>query len=360
MTSGAMVGAIPRDSRSPVIPTLSDAQGRDLQLIERILGVPLLGKLLGANALLVVAWIAAHFLFSTSTALELGVLLVLSFAVNALLAWLALRPLAELERTAARVSEGNFGARVPSSRLADRDIRQLSDTLNRLLTRVESDRARIEYLAGRSVRARDVERQAIARELRESLAQSVSAVALQVAAAERSNTDPECKRQLQITHGLIAQITDDMRSVAETLYPGTLDELGLVNALKALARRAERRGKDLRVKIEAATTPMLSAPVAAALYRVADEAVRNVTQHADARHARIVVRMDGGDVVLEVEDDGRGLDMRRTDPLQAGLGLFSARAVLALAGGRLQVSSGPDLGTSVVARVPFSASTQVQ
>jgi signal transduction histidine kinase len=59
-------------------------------------------------------------------------------------------------------------------------------------------------------------------------------------------------------------------------------------------------------------------------------------------------------VCLEVEDDGRGMDLRTRDPVQAGLGLFSARAVLALAGGELQISSAPGLGTRVVARVPVT------
>ena len=325
-----------------------------------VLGVPLLGKIIGANALLVLAGVGAHFLVPTSTTLELGVVLVLTLAVNALLAWLALRPVAELENTAARVAQGDFGARVPPSLLADREVKQLSGTLNRLLDRVASDRARIEYLAARSVRARDIERQAIARELRESFAQSVAGIALQVSAAQRSNTDPECKRQLEITHGLIAQISDDMRTVADTLYPGTLEELGLANALRALARRAQRRSKDLRVEVDAPLLAKLASPVISALYRVADEAIRNVSQHADAQHLRIRLRQEGGDLVLEVEDDGRGVDMRRGDPLQAGLGLFSARAVLALAGGQLQISSGPTLGTSVVARVPLSSSVQGQ
>ena len=89
-----------------------------------------------------------------------------------------------------------------------------------------------------------------------------------------------------------------------------------------------------------------------AVYRVADEALRNVEQHSHAKHARVVLRAIG-DVTVEIEDDGRGFDMRAIDPLQAGLGLFSAQAVLALAGGELQISSAPGLGTRVVARVPL-------
>lgn len=230
---------------------------------------------------------------------------------------------------------------------------KLSSTMNRLLDRVETDRARIQYLAGRSVRARDIERESVARELRDSLAQMVAAAAMQVSAARRTNTDPIVDQQLDITASVIQQLNDEMRLVADALYPGTLTEFGLSNALNSLARRMSRRA-NTRIEVDAAMfRSMLSPQTASALYRAADEALRNIVQHADARHARILLRSNGG-VCLEVEDDGRGMDMRSQDPLQVGLGLFSARAVLALVAGELQISSAPGMGTRVVARVPLT------
>jgi two-component system, NarL family, sensor histidine kinase UhpB len=321
------------------------------------LRVPLLGKIIGANALLLITALVTHWVIPAApTAVSLAALLVMSFAVTTLLAWLALRPIAELEATADRVSAGDFSSRVPASPLADRDMLRLAVTLNRLLDRVESDRARIHYLAGRSVRARDIERESVARELRDSFAQMVSAIALQIAAALRVNDNPDVDQQLKRTGVLIQQLTEEMRGVAETLYPGTLGEFGLVNAVQALVRRTSRQA-GVRLEVDAGQfgTPKLSAQAAAALYRAADEALRNVARHADARNARILFYSDADHVTLEIEDDGRGVDMRFHDPLQAGLGLFSAKAVLALAGGTLQISSAPGLGTRVVARVPSSA-----
>lgn len=323
-------------------------------LLAMVLRVPLLMKLLGANALLLLAAFGAHAVWpDTSMAAQLWITLGVSFAVSTALVRLALRPLSDLESTADRVSHGDFTARVPESTIADRDMRKLSATMNRLLARVETDRARIQYLAGRAVRARDIEREGVARELRDSLAQMLSGAALQLSLARRTNTDPRVEEQLRAAADVINQINDEMRLVAESLYPGTLGELGMKNAIDALARRVSRRGK-LRVEVDAGLfdAPM-SPQSASALYRVADEALRNIVQHADARHARVILSSNGH-VVLEVEDDGRGMDLRTRDPVQAGLGLFSARAVLALAGGELQISSAPGLGTRVVARVPVS------
>lgn len=322
-----------------------------------LLRVPLLLKLQGANALLLVAAIVAHAVLPDSSAMiQMWVALGLSFTLSTFLVWLALRPLAELEDTADRVSAGDFTARVPASTIADRDMVKLAATMNRLLERVDADRGRIQYLAGRAVRARDIERETVAKELRDSLAQMVSAAGMQLTVARRANTDPRVETQLRATSEVITQIADEMRLVAESLYPGTLGEFGLRNAIETLARRVSRRGK-LRVEVDAGMfDAATTAQAASALYRVADEALRNVVQHADARQARVLLSSNGH-VLLEIEDDGRGMDLRQQDPVQAGLGLFSARAVLALAGGDLQISSAPGLGTRVVARVPVHEAT---
>lgn len=319
-----------------------------------VLRVPLLAKLLGANALLLAAALVTHELWPDAPVLaQPWIGLGLSFAVSAALVWLALRPLHDLELTADRVSNGDYTARVPESVIADRDMRKLSATMNRLLERVETDRARIQYLAGRAVRARDIEREAVARELRDSLAQMLGAASLQLSVARSANADPGVDERLRSAADVIRRISEEMRLVAESLYPGTLGEFGMKNAIESLARRVSRRGT-FRVDVDA---ELLDAPVSAqamsALYRVAEEALRNVVQHADARRARVILSSNGH-VVLEIEDDGRGMDLRERDPIQAGLGLFSARAVLALAGGELQISSAPGMGTRVVARIPVS------
>jgi len=340
--------------------TETESGGRETQpfaaIVSATLRVPLVLKIIGANLVVLVAALATRgYFWDAATAIEIVVPLILSFVATSGLVWLALRPIAELEETADRVAAGDFSARVPRSRLADRHLIRLATTTNRLLDRVDADRARIQYLAGRSVRARDIERQSVARELRESFAQSVAAVALQLAATQRVNEDVEVEQQLARAREMVNQLNEEMRGVAETLYPGTLGEFGLLNAIQALARRANRK-TGVEVEVDGSRfRAAISAESASALYRAADEALRNIAQHAGAKHARIMLQSGDDDVLLEIEDDGRGMDMRTRDPMQAGLGLFSAQAVLALAGGGLQISSAPSSGTRVVARVPTRA-----
>ena len=320
------------------------------------LRVPLLWKLLGANVVLVVAMALLHYaLPSTSTQAEVAALLAASMLATAGLGWLALRPVAGLEETARRVSEGDYAARAPKSPLADRDLDRLSTTMNRLLDRVAADRARIHYLAGRSIRARDIERESVARELRESYAQTLSGAALQLTAARTTATDQHIRQSLDEVRDMLTQLTDEMRSVAETLYPGALSEFGLVNAIEALARRVQRRS-GIQVEVEVhCVVARLDSRSSAALYRVAEEALRNAEQHARATRVTVRLACDDGPVSIEIDDDGRGIDLRAHDPVHSGLGLFSARAMLALTGGDLQISSGVGLGTRVKAWVPVVA-----
>jgi two-component system sensor histidine kinase UhpB len=327
-------------------------------MVARALRAPLIVKLLGANLLVAFAALAAQYEWpGTLFVAPLIVMLSASFIATSALVWIALRPIAQLDATAERVSAGDFSARVPQSLLADSSVRRLSATMNRLLERVEADRARIEYLAGRSVRARDIERESVARELRESLAQMVSGIALGLAAARRTNTDPAVDGQLASTRQMVEDLTEQMRDVAETLYPGTIAELGLANALRSLGRVVERRSGLAVSVLDDGRTGSLAPTVAAALYRVGDEALRNAAQHAKARTVTVLLSANEEAVRLEIEDDGSGFDLRERDPLQAGLGLFSAKTVLALAGGELQIAGAPGRGTRVVAHIPREAST---
>ena len=353
MTAGAAIASLgsPRDA-------VVLSEGKDLRLVSRLLRVSVLGKIIGANCILIAAEVVAHFVLPpSSTFLQLAIMFTLSFAATTGLVWLALRPIAEIEETADQVARGDFSVRVPPSAIADRNAMRLSATMNRLLDRVETDRARIQYLAGRSVRARDIERASVARELRDSFAQTVASIGMRLAVLETSSGSTPAAPLLHEAQTLVRQLNEDMRVVADTLYPGTLAEFGADNALRALARRMERR-TDVDVDVDTTGFHAGLSPAAAdAIYRVADEALRNAEQHARAKRVGIRLSSDAKEATLEIEDDGRGFDLRTKDPMQAGLGLFSAQSVLALTGGALQISSANGRGTRITARVPVAQVT---
>jgi signal transduction histidine kinase len=321
--------------------------------LDRLLAVPLVGKLVGANSLLVV--VAAIAIGRRGWLDEAGVVtvvaLVASFAVNVFLVWLALRPLSGLETMASRVHDGDYAARVPPSRLADRDMRRVGETLNELVDRLTGDRARMRDLAVQVIRAQDEERARVARELHDSTAQTLAAVLLHLRAVPSEHLDPAATAKLAVVRDSVADALEEVRTMAHQMYPRILDDLGLGAALQRLASRAEdATGTPVRFEDECLGAS-LPREVASVLYRVAQEALGNALSHSSASSVGLRVAVDDRAASIEVTDDGRGFDP--ADRTRSGMGTFTMRERVALVNGTLEIESAPGVGTRVRARVPL-------
>ena len=330
-----------------------------MQMIERILRVPLLAKLAGANLIIVVAAligvVVERRLDTPATAVSiLGLALAASLIVNVVLVYVALQPLSDLELTATRLSAGDMDARVPTSVLADRDMARIGTTLNALLDTLTADRARERQLAAQVISAQDGERARVARELHDSTAQTITAILLQLGAAARESTSEPLNARIATLRELAAEALEEVRSMSHTMHPRVLDDLGLAAALEWLARQAREQGP-MNVDVDAAEVNVPIPPaIAAALYRVAQEALRNAARHANASRVDIRLRQDGGTAMLEIEDDGVGFDVAQAEKRRPGMGMFSMRERVGLVNGRLTVNSVRGRGTSIVAIVPLT------
>ena len=335
------------------------ANGRPVpRWIVRLLSLPLLGKLAGANAVIVVAVLAAAFAMhgpdprETRMLLVLAAVLAASLLVNLTLVSLALAPLRELESTARRVWLGQRDARVGPSIVADRDMARIGGTMNLLLDKLTSDRSRMRRLAAEIIHTGDRTRAALARELHDSTAQTVAALVLQIGAEEREVTDPRRASRLAEIRMLAVQALEEIRTLAHTVHPRVLDDLGLSAALGKLARDyATQSGAEVRVEL-GASIGYVAPPSASVLYRVAQEAVGNAVKHARSSTVTIRLGADERTVRLEVIDDGRGFDVEEAERERAGLGLFTMRERLSLMDGTLDVESRAGSGTRVIAVVP--------
>jgi signal transduction histidine kinase len=317
----------------------------------------LLAKVAGANLLIVVSTLVGvvverRFNVPGSAVSILGMALGASLLVNLVLVYVALRPLSDLEATAARLSAGDMDARVPASALADRDMARVGTTLNGLLDRLTEDRLRVRRLAAQVISAQDEERARVARELHDSTAQILTAVMLQLGAAARESTSAPLDARIVTLRELAAEALEEVRTLSHTMHPRVLDDLGLAAALEWLARQAQ---PPLEVRVAAEEfEPPIPAAVASALYRVAQEALRNSARHGDARLVDVCLRRDGVAAVLEIIDDGRGFDVVRAEERRPGMGLFSMRERVGLANGNLSVRSAPGRGTTIIATVPLT------
>jgi signal transduction histidine kinase len=328
--------------------------------LRRVLGVSLLAKLVGAN--LVVAAAAGAALALTPGALADGgavVILVaalgMALLVNTTLVVLALGPVREIERVAERVWRGDFAARVAPSATADAETARLGRTFNLLLDSLESDRVRLRELAARTIRAQDEERSRIARELHDSAAQSIAALSYQIAAAARDAADPQLAARLADLRTLAGDVLEEVRMLSHVVHPRVLEDLGLRAALEWLARTMSEHGPTLiAVRAAADVDDGVPAETAAALYRVAQESLRNVERHANARAAQVSLARENGALVLEIADDGRGFSLSDAEERRPGMGIFAMRERISLVDGTIDIDTAPGRGTQVRARVRFA------
>ena len=191
------------------------------------------------------------------------------------------------------------------------------------------------------------ERNRMARELHDTLAHSLSAVAVQLEAADSMvETSPDeahlllSKALAQTRSGLA-----ETRRAMQSLRASPLDDLGLTLALQSLAEITAQRG-GLRLDLDLVQIPDLPSPVEQNLYRIAQEALSNVLKHANASRLLVSLQRIEGRIRLTVHDDGMGFDpaiARRNGHF--GLAGIDERA--AMIGGTVTVTSQPTHGTTV-------------
>jgi len=321
------------------------------------LRVPLAVKLVGANLAVVALLVAFRSGLSHAGSLALDGAIFLALALHVVLVLIALRPIRDLEAVAERVWQGDFGARVERSRIADQEVVRIGAMFNILLDGLVSDRARMRALAAEVIEVGDRERAVLARELHDSTAQHLAALLLQISVAARDCGDPALAARLSEMRDSAEEITEEVRLLSHTVHPRVLDDLGLVAALHKLARESSKgTGADIDVNAQALAT-RLSPSVESVLYRVAQEAVRNATRHASPRHVWLTLHADEAIARLEVHDDGRGFDLAAVDKkgTAGGMGLLSMRERVALVDGSLEIKTAPNNGTTIVATIPLVA-----
>jgi len=319
------------------------------------LRVPLVAKLIGANlgvvAVLTIAWVTSGAVMNAEVVLAIVAVLVLHLVAVAV----AIRPIQDLEDVASRVWKGDFGARVEQSAVADDQVLRVGAMFNLLLDGLATDRARMRALAAEVIEVGDRERAALARELHDSTAQRLAALMLQVSAAARDSKDPALAARLAAIRDDAEEVTEEVRLLSHTVHPRVLDDLGLVPALHKLARDSSA-GTGIDVDVEADTDgSSIPPPVAAVLYRVAQEAVRNAVRHATPRRVRVVLQQSDGSATLDVLDDGKGFDLREAEKRRPGMGLLSMRERVSLLDGELAIRTAPGDGTAISATVPIVA-----
>jgi two-component system NarL family sensor kinase len=242
--------------------------------------------------------------------------------------------------------------------VASPDWRELSDADLRLLltigdlTGIAVQRAR---LFDEQARLGAVEeRNRLAREIHDTLAQGLTAITLQLETAdallEAQSEAPAARQAVLRALALTRANLEEARRSVQDLRAAPLEGLTLQQALERLTHETAVQGK-LAVTFSAYGEQPLPLRVESALYRMAQEALRNVVRHSQARHASVRLDLGPEQARLVVEDDGRGFDPESIPPGHYGLTGLQERA--RLAGGSIRLASSPGSGTRLEARLPL-------
>jgi two-component system sensor histidine kinase UhpB len=212
-----------------------------------------------------------------------------------------------------------------------------------MIERLEDERRQ----AGRAViRAQERERRRIAQDLHDEVNQALTAVALRLQASiERAPV--ELRRELTETKRLAGQAMDELLALARQLRPAVLDDHGLLPALSTQVRDfAEQTGIHADFQVRGAM-PSMTPEQQLVIYRVTQESLSNIAQHAGAGRVDVELSFVGR-TVLRISDDGRGIpESATTVNGRSGLGLSGMRERALLIGGQLKVRSAESQGTRV-------------
>jgi signal transduction histidine kinase len=238
-------------------------------------------------------------------------------------------------------------------------LRRESETRARLVTELTAAQQRLAATERRAGTL--VERDRLARELHDTVAQSLASIVLLLRSASRSYIDaPEpARRQLDTALEAARSALDDTRRMVRALAPAELVDRPLDKALQRILHTSSQLGLHTSFVVDGEPTP-LPTPVTVALLRVAQGAVANVTAHAAATRVGVTLTFQPDAVSLDIVDDGSGFDPDDITPSATagtGFGLRAMRSRLAEVGGTLVVESSPDNGTAISAIIPIEGVT---
>jgi len=217
------------------------------------------------------------------------------------------------------------------------------------LLRLQQAESDLRTLSHRLVLSQEIERKRLSRDLHDEVGQLLTALRVQLGQIEP--TEPALKANWTLALDLADRSLRSVRAMARGLRPAMLDDLGLAPALQWLGREVSKTTPlNVEVKVEGDAAG-LSEQARTGLFRVAQEALTNCVKHAGSANARVLLRESAAEVVLTVQDNGKGFTAGAT----SGIGLLGMRERIEELGGAFAVIASPGNGTMIRANLPKTA-----
>jgi len=230
----------------------------------------------------------------------------------------------------------------------------LAGYLQHSRTLLKGARNRQMQLSGMLINAEEHERSRVASELHDDFSQRVAILALGLENAQEATPAAlaEVRKQLRELLSSTVQLGDDLHTLSHRLHSSTIESLGLVPALNALCKEFTVQ-QGIRVDFTSDEVPRSIDPDAAlGVFRIVQEALRNVKRYSGASEAEVDLQMPGERLEISVRDRGRGFDLSHLGGNE-GLGIRNMEERARLLGGKFEIQSEPGKGTTVAASVPF-------
>ena len=304
------------------------------------------------------AWedIASPYLVNTQSApLVLVPVLLLALLVIGFGARRIVNPLQKLEKQAAKLAEGDFEAiREPVGGIGD--IRNLQTELIEMAERLQSAQQNLHGYIGTITSGIENERLNLARELHDDTIQALIALNQRIQLAGMT-VSPDQKASIDELQKLVQQAMTNLRRMIRGLRPIYLEDLGLAASLEMLVHEMEQ-SSDLSITFNVSGEDCRIEPQKELmLYRMVQESLNNVIQHAAAKQAWVHIKFSEGNLEIQVKDDGKGFLLPSSPsefPQKGHFGLLGLYERADLINAELEVISNPGSGTTISIRLPSS------
>lgn len=245
---------------------------------------------------------------------------------------------------------------ITRKKAVEKSLRLSERTSTQLLKQSRRMQEELRLLSRRLLSVQEEERKRISRELHDVVAQTLTGINVRLAMliTETTASAKDLHKKIAMTQRLVQKSVEIVHRFARDLRPTVLDDLGLVPALQSYFKSFKDQ-TGLPVELAAfAGVEKLDGGAKTVLYRIVQESLANVVQHAQASRVRVLIAKRKGLVRMDVHDNGRGFDTQRVGSAEEGkhLGLLGMRERVEMIGGTFCVQSAPGKRTTIRVEVP--------